>query len=356
MRERRPPGLLSRSTLPLAVVCALLATLGGCAAANSAAATFTNPLITTQDAPDPWVIREGASYYFTATLDPEGLWVWSSPTLTGLDAGRKVKVWNAPASGPLSAQIWAPELHFLEGGWYLYFTASDGQDRNHRHYVLAAETDDPQGAYRAPVRVDPAHDRYGIDGSVLRMPDGRLYFMWADDGIVIAPMSDPTHVTGPRVTIARGTREWEHGWMQREGEWVRAEGYWLEAPEALLHDGRVFIVYSAGHSATPHYYLGLLSLTGSDPLDPAAWTKSPEPVFGPYQGPDGSVYTPGHNSFTRSPDGREDWLVYHAKDVATGGFSGRTTRAQPFTWNEDGTPRFGHPIPSGVPIPVPSGE
>jgi GH43 family beta-xylosidase len=85
---------------------------------------------------DPWMIRHDGWYYFTATLDPDGgLWVWKSRTLTGIDKGRKVKVWTAPPSGPQSRQIWAPELHRLRGRWYLYYTASDGEDRNHRHYV-----------------------------------------------------------------------------------------------------------------------------------------------------------------------------------------------------------------------------
>src|SRR5690606_17492735 len=140
------------------------------------------------------------------------------------------------------------------------------------------------------------------------------------------------------------------------GRWEQSNGYWLEAPEPLVRDGRVFVVYSAGHSATPHYYLGLLTLTGADPLDPAAWTKHPDAAFGPYQGPDGDVLTPGHNGVTAPPDGTEDWLVYHAKDVPTGGFANRPTRIQPFSWGPDGAPVFGHPIPSGIPLRRPSGE
>lgn len=321
------------------------------------ASTFTNPIITSRDAADPWVIRHGDHYYFTATLEPEGgLWVWRSRTLTGLDSGEKVRVWAAPESGPLSSQIWAPELHYLRGRWYLYFTASDGEDANHRHYVLEARTEDPLEAYHPPVRVDPEWDRYAIDGSVLELPDGRLYWMYAAGGLYIAPMTGPARATGTAVQFADGTHEWERAWHRQDREWVRAPGYWVEAPQALVRNDRVFVVYSAGHSATPHYYLGLLELTGDDPLDPAAWVKRPEPVFAPYESGLGAVYTPGHNSFTTSPDGSEDWIVYHAKDVATGGFSGRTTRAQPFGWHLDGTPAFGTPIPSGVRIGRPSGE
>jgi GH43 family beta-xylosidase len=288
------------------------------------------------------VYREGF-YYFTATLEPEGgLWVWKSASLTGIDRGTKVRVWAAPAEGPRSRQIWAPELHFLRGRWYLYYTASDGVDANHRHYVLESMGEDPQGEYRDRGRVDPGFDSYAIDGSVLEMPDGSLYFLYTTGALRIAPMSSPWRVCGEGVILTRPTLTWEHGW--------------LEAPQALVRDGRVFIVYSAGHSAKVDYRLGLLSHTGGSVLDPQAWVKSPEPLFEPYSGPEGSVYTTGHCCFTVSPDGVEDWLIYHAKDTTEYGFHGRTARAQPFGWNEDGSPHFGRPIPAGVPIPLPSGE
>jgi GH43 family beta-xylosidase len=288
------------------------------------------------------VYRDGF-YYFTATLDPEGgLWVWKSRTLTGIDRGEKVKVWTSLASGPQCRQIWAPELHFLHGKWYLYYTASDGVDRNHRHYVLESVTGDPLGEYLDRGRVDPDFDAYAIDGSVLQAPDGALYFLYTTGSLRIAPMSDPCRVCGSGVVIAEPDLAWEYGW--------------LEGPQALVRNGRVFIVYSAGHSARVDYRLGLLTHTGGSFLEPGSWKKCPEPVFEPCSGPDGCVYTTGHCSFTTSPDGAEDWLIYHAKDTAEYGFAGRTARAQPFTWNGDGIPHFGRPIPPGVPLPLPSGE
>jgi GH43 family beta-xylosidase len=327
-------------------------------ATGAAARTFTNPIVTSEDAADPWAVFHGGFYYFTATFGGcRSLRVWKSPTLTGMDRAEKVTVWHAPASGPQSRQVWAPELYRFGDHWYLYYTASDGVDANHRHYVLESAGGDALGPYRERGRVDPAFERYAIDGSLLRMPDGRLYFLYAAGGLCIAPMESPLRVSGPGVKFASGTHEWERAWVPAGGERVRSrDRYWIEAPVALLHGGDVFVTYSAGHSATPHYYVGLLRLRGDDPLDPAAWLKHPEPVFGPHEGPDGGVYTTGHNSFTKSPDGTEDWVVYHAKDMKTGGFKGRTARAQRFTWNADGTPNFGRPVPSGVPLPVPSGE
>ncbi len=69
------------------------------------------------------------------------------------------------------------------------------------------------------------------------------------------------------------------------------------------------------------------------------------------------VYGPGHNTFFTSPDGTEDWIVYHANDLPTDGCDmGRTTRIQKFTWNTDGTPHFGIPVSTGTALPFPSGE
>ncbi len=92
----------------------------------------------------------------------------------------------------------------------------------------------------------------------------------------------------------------------------------------------------------------------SDVLNPASWTKSPQPVFSKSE--DNRVYGVGHNGFTTSPDGKEDWIVYHAKRKADGKCEGRSTRAQKFTWNIDGTPNFGKPVATDVLLPKPSGE
>ena len=104
----------------------------------------------------------------------------------------------------------------------------------------------------------------------------------------------------------------------------------------LKKDGTVHIVYSASGSWTDDYCLGLLTLTGPDPLDPAAWTKTAAPLFTKAE----TAYGPGHCSFTTSPDGAEDWIVYHANEVSGSGWRGRSVRAQKFGW--DGTtPVFG---------------
>jgi len=155
-------------------------------------------------------------------------------------------------------------------------------------------------------------------------------------------MSDPWTISGRRVLISTPTYDWE---IQ--------DGRVNEGPVALQHDGQTFIIYSASACWGPNYKLGMLTYNGGDPLSRDSWIKSPEPVFQTANG----VYGPAHNGFFKSPDGKEDWIVYHANDSKLGGCDvKRTTRIQEFTWNSDGTPDFGEPLPLDTDIVVPSGE
>jgi hypothetical protein len=71
--------------------------------------------------------------------------------------------------------------------------------------------------------------------------------------------------------------------------------------------------------------------------------------------PRGNSFGPGHNTFVTSPDGTQDWIVYHAIDSSGGGWPRRSVRAQRFGWNADDTPDFGTPVSLGVAIAEPSG-
>ena len=129
----------------------------------------------------------------------------------------------------------------------------------------------------------------------------------------------------------------------------------LEGPEPLYHNGKTFVVYSASSCGTPDYKLGLLEFVGTDPLNNTHWHKHPKPVF--QRNDRAHVYGPGHNGFFKSPDGREDWIVYHANDSPKGQCGmDRSSRAQKFTWATDGLPYFGLPDATGVEFPAPSGE
>ncbi|MCA9914354.1 MAG: family 43 glycosylhydrolase, partial [Anaerolineae bacterium] len=251
--------------------------------------------------------------------------------------------------------MWAPEFHLLpneegELRWYYYYSAgTSGTLDNQRTHVLESEGTDPMGPYHYKDRIfDPRYDGWAIDGSVLQLDDA-LYFLFSawvgeNQSLFIAPMSNPWTISGQRVLIAQPQYDWERVSLNVN-----------EGPVALWNGDQLFIIYSASHCAVADYKLGMLTYNGGDPLSASSWEKNPEPVF--QQSPENGVFGTGHNGFFTSPDGTENWIVYHANDSASGGCDdGRTTRVQRFTWNEDGTPNFGEPVATEEWIAAPSGD
>ena len=317
--------------------------------------TFLNPLY---GGADPWVVRHGGWYYLCQAGVGNRLEVWKSRTLTC--RGDRAVVWNAPPRGWNRTQIWAPELHRVRGRWHIYYAASDGRNANHRMGVLRATTDDPQGPYEDAGQLYTGDDlstgrrnRWAIDGTVFELRD-QLYFLWSGwederdvQHLYIAPMSDPCTVGGNRVRVcANDCHPWE-----RVGEHHGERGL-HEGPQLLRRNGKLFLVYSCSGSWQPTYKLGLLYMDEqADPMQSGSWKKHHEPVFDSTCG----VFGVGHCCFTESPDGTEDWILYHSKRHRWDSWT-RDVRAQQFTWREDGFPDFGRPAPTGQPLAVPSGD
>ena len=206
---------------------------------------------------------------------------------------------------------------------------------------------DPRDPFVLKSKLAAPEDRWAIDGTVLEMPNGKLYFIWSGwrgtenvaQSLYIAPMSNPWTISGNRVRISRPEYSWEKNWLPIN-----------EGPETLWHGNKLFVIYSASAFWTD-YCLGQLTWTGGDVMDPKSWVKSPVPVFSGTA----SVHGPGHCSFVQSPDDKEDWIIYHAL-IDPGSSHQRDVRIQPFSWNKDGSPHFGVPVPAGTALPVPSGE
>jgi GH43 family beta-xylosidase len=324
--------------------------------------TFQNPLL--PSGPDPWITYHEGFYYYTHTLgDRIDLWKTRNPV--DLAHAERRTIWRPPATGPYSKQIWAPEIHRLCGKWYVYFAADDGRNENHRLWVLESGASDPlDGTWELKGKVTDPDDRWAIDGTVFEHR-GQLYLVWSgwegavngQQNLYIARLKDPWTVDGRRVKISEPTYDWERvgeveNWRER-GEPPRI--FVNEGPEALRRGERIFIIYSASACWTDQYCLGMLmTSTEANLLDPRSWKKHPAPVF--RQSPKNGVYAPGHNSFFKSPDGREDWILYHANSAPGQGCGNRRApRAQPFGWSREGLPEFGEPLPTQVRLPVPSG-
>ncbi len=316
---------------------------------------FANPIC---EQADPWITQDQGRYLACFSEGNSAISVRASDRLTVVGPGQIV--WTAPWNGPASKEVWAPELHSINGRWYIYFAASDGENKNHRAWVLESAGSNPFGPYslHGPLYTgdDPnlsVQNRWAIDLTVFE-DAGRLYAIWSGwqderdvQYLYIAPMKDPVTIAAPRTRLcANDDYLWERVDELPEGRGLN------EAPEVLQHGRRTFVTYSCSGSWQPSYKIGLLELkAGSDPLQATGWTKYPKPAFESTA----ATFGVGHNSFVKSPDATEDWLVYHAKMSRQTGWQ-RAVFTQPFTWRSDGLPDFGAPVAAGQLLPVPSGQ
>jgi GH43 family beta-xylosidase len=243
----------------------------------------------------------------------------------------------------------------------MYFAADSGRNEDHRLYVLENPEKDPMlGCWQLKGKIADSSDKWAIDGSVFEHC-GQLYMIWSgwegdQDGqqdIYIASMKNPWTLGSKRIRISSPVFDWErHGRLNNANN--PSVVYVNEGPQILKRGDDIFLIYSASGCWTDNYSLGMLSTKAwNNLLDSASWNRHPEPVF--RQSKKNGVYAPGHNSFFKSPDGSEDWILYHANDQPGQGCGRhRSPRAQKFDWNADGTPNFNEPLKTGIPIPIPS--
>lgn len=274
---------------------------------------------------DPWVIEYKGRYYWSQSNNPtRSIRLWVSDSLE--EPGEFKDIWFAPRRGPYSREIWAPEIHFIDGRFYVFFAADNGDNKNHLSYVLVSENDDPYSKYelKGPLYTgddfeNKTNNRWAIDSTFFEHR-GKRYLIWSgwkDDRDVqylyIAPLADPpTQTAGARVLICDNA---DYLW-ERVEERLGTRGL-AEGPEILVaSNGRVFLTYSCGASWLPTYKVALLELVGDDPLDPKSWKKYPEPFFQS----DEFQFGVGHGSFLKDKSGQTRFL-YHAKRSRESGWA-----------------------------------
>ncbi|WP_025273384.1 glycoside hydrolase family 43 protein [Haloglycomyces albus] len=306
-----------------------------------------NPLI--EQRADPQITKHtDGYYYFTATVpEYDRIILRRARTIAGLGGVEEHVIWNAHSSGIMANHIWAPELHYIEGAWYIYFAAGASWDQwRIRPYTLRNTSPNPiEGEWEEMGELNTPWDAFSLDATVFEH-NGVLYHCWAqhipgldnNTSLVLAPMDTPWSIGAEPVEIARPTLPWERvRYAVNEGAYV------------LKRNGRLFLTYS-GAGTGPEYSMGLLTADeDADLMDPASWYKNPEPVMVSHEG--NSVFGPGHNAFTQDEYDR-DVLVYHARsyehiDGDPLNDPNRHTRVQLLEWNDDGTPHFPVPSPDG---------
>lgn len=296
---------------------------------------FNNPLYQGQD---PFVTYKDGYYYFVSSsnLDSENkVYVSKSRTLT--DQGEKKLVFDSQGT---QTRIFAPEIFFFDGKWYIYYCADlKAYDYKHMATVLESVTADPQGSY-----VDKGALYAGENGVYKQANDftvfenkGKLYAVWGTLGSgepigpAIAPMDNPYTITVDRSFLPGGGGE---------------------GPRVLQRDGKVFITMSEGDYASDGYRLSYFMNTDGNFLNPSSWTRKND-VFVSTS----DVSGPARASFVKSVDGTEDWMIYHSRVYQdTGRNWWRQVNMKKFGWNADGTPNFGSPVAPNVWQGLPSGD
>ena len=313
--------------------------------------TYLNPVVTQRA--DPYIYKHIDGYYYFLASVPEydRIEIRKSKTINELFKAPSVIVWKKHLDGDMSELIWAPEIHYIDKKWYIYFAAAPNKEVtgitfNHRMYVIECLDADPlTGTWTEKGQIKTGWESFSLDATILQHK-GKLYYIWAQEdrnvnyeshsNIYIAEMENPWTLRTKPVMLTQPLLDWE------------IKIFWVnEGPAILKKNGKIFLTYSA--SATDENYCmgGLVVNENDDLVDPKSWKKLEKPVFKTsYKN---KQYGPGHNSFTVSEDGMKDLLVYHARNYTD--IEGdplydpnRHTRVQVIEWDKDGFPIFGEPV------------
>ena len=297
---------------------------------------------------DPYIYRhEDGVYYFTASVPEYNcIMLRRSDTLFGLQTAEENIIWKKHDKGEMSCHIWAPEIHYLKGKWYLYFAAGDMDDVwKIRPYVLECTGENPIedewiecGMMKCALEDEFSFRAFSLDGTIFENK-GKHYYVWAEkvsvgkqiSNLYIAEMETPTQLKSVQVLLCTPDYDWE-----RVGFWVN------EGPAVIKRDGRIYLTYSASETGI-HYCMGMISADeNSQLLDPLSWKKERHPVL--QSSKEHNVYGPGHNSFTADEEGNTI-CVYHARteEEIEGNplyNPNRHTMLMKVDWNADGKPEF----------------
>lgn len=297
---------------------------------------------------DPYVYKHiDGTYYFTASVPAyDTIVLRSAKTLAGLAEAEEKVLWKKHESGPMSKHIWAPEIHYLFGKWYIYFAGGEMEDEwEIRPYVLECQGDNPmkdewieKGKMVRAKEDEFSFEAFSLDATVFENK-GKWYYIWAEkvgvgkqiSNLYIAEMENGYTLKTVQELLTTPDYDWE-----RHGFWVN------EGPGIIKHDGKIFMTYSASETGI-QYCVGMLSADeDAELLDPRSWTKERHPVLATNE--EKGIYGPGHNSFTKDEEGN-DIIVYHARTEAkiVGNplyNPNRHAMLMRVKWSEDGRPVF----------------
>ncbi|HEY6740401.1 MAG TPA: family 43 glycosylhydrolase, partial [Actinopolymorphaceae bacterium] len=291
---------------------------------------------------DPWVFRDDertgeTEYYLTGSYPTtqanpgvgyDRIVLRRADSINGLTtAQEQVLLWSRNAASPNTSNgskvatgayryFWAPELHKINGDWYILFTSSRSTDVwNIRPAIMRAPgNSDPMvaanweelGYIKAAPGDTSAFTSFSLDMTYFEA-NGKHYMVWAEkpgsSDLRMAEIdpSNPSQLISPSILLSTPNYAWE-----RTASQVINEG-----AAVIKSDDEVFVFFSASE-VNETYSIGMLRAPiDGDLMKPATWTKTGYPLltsddFG------GQQNGPGHNSFTLDADGNPV-IVYHAR-------------------------------------------
>ena len=321
--------------------------------------TFTNPL-GNEGHPDPcivWCENEGCYYGISTTGDP--LWgddriiMHRAENFEDMFVNSESRViYQSNADDETFGFLWAPELHFIDGKWYIYTSCQMSDENRVKHViVLEQKTDCLFDGFKFKAHIN--RDVFSIDPSVYHDKEkNEIYICCSEvvDGaqvLTIQKMKSAYEPVGERVIIARPELPWET--VAPEINMIVEGGYFIKSP-----CGRLFIMYSANGCWNDDYAIGVLEYKGGDIISKEAWEKYPLPVVKKSNG----VYGPGHATFFYSPDKTELWICHHCVEKSNPSIQPikRPCHCQRVYFDETGFPHVGELVPDNMPYPVPSNK
>lgn len=237
---------------------------------------------------------------------------------------------------------WAPEVAFADGRFYLYYSVGRGDKA---HHIRVAVSDTPEGPYSdTGSRVtNPFDIPFAIDASPFQDDDGQWYLFYARDSldtarpgtvVVVDRLVGMTRLAGEERMVVRAQHEWQRFVANRVMYGGVYDWHTIEGPCVRKHEGRYYCFFSAGRWENESY--GVDYAVADHAMGPYTCDSNDEGARVLHTIP-GQIIGPGHNSMTASPDGTEDYIVYHAWDV---GMTARRMFVDPILWTPDG-PRCG---------------
>lgn len=259
---------------------------------------------------DPYILYFNNLYYYCFSRDDK-IYLSASKEIESLENANEIVVYKNEEK---LKNLWAPELHIIDNECYIYVACDDGDNENHRMYVLYNNSNDPLIEYKNNGIICDTFNKWAIDGTILNYKN-ELYFVWSGcdksihykQEIFISKMISPFKLSGKKILISSP----EYYWEKCGGDGINY-AFINEGPAVLYIDEKIYIVYSASGCWCKDYCLGLLELIGDDPLSKKTWKKYDSPLFCSTD----NIIGPGHCSFTvkNNNNALERYMVFHSFD------------------------------------------